>query len=313
MTAIENLFINQRIIEYVLRVLLSLAMLLFQQSPEPPKDPAAAQQDPDVEWLCPMDKDIRQKEPGKCPRCGMTLVPGIPEEREFPVRILTKPRVLKSNEDGILEFRIEDPTTKKTVRDFEIMHEKLYHLFLVSQDMQFFRHVHPEQQPDGAWDLPVKFPHAGLYRVLSDFYPKGATPQLIANTVMVPGEGFKLTTAQLQPDLSPKTTENMEIELVTDPPQPVAGFKTLMFFKLKPTEGIEPYLGAMGHMLAASSDLIDMMHTHPFLVSDPDPSYKQVQFNLIFPREGIYRVWTQFQRKGVVNTVVFNVPVSVLK
>ena len=84
-----------------------------------------------------------------------------------------------------------------------------------------------------------------------------------------------------------------------------------MFFKLKPNDGIEPYLGAMGHMLAASSDLIDLMHTHPLYVTDPDEgAYKQIQFNLIFPRAGVYRVWTQFQRKGVVNTVVFDVPVK---
>jgi hypothetical protein len=70
----------------------------------------------------------------------------------------------------------------------------------------------------------------------------------------------------------------------------------------------------MGHMLAASSDLIDLMHTHPFLVTDPEGgTVKQIQFNLIFPREGIYRVWVQFQRKGVVNTAVFNIPVTVLK
>ena len=30
-----------------------------------------------------------------------------------------------------------------------------------------------------------------------------------------------------------------------------------MFFRLTPNDGIEPYIGAMGHMLAASSDLID--------------------------------------------------------
>jgi hypothetical protein len=87
-----------------------------------------------------------------------------------------------------------------------------------------------------------------------------------------------------------------------------------MFFRLKPNDGIEPYLGAMGHMMAASSDLIDMIHTHPFLVYDPrEGDYKQIQFNVIFPRTGVYRVWVQFQRKGVVNTVAFNVPVSELK
>lgn len=94
-----------------------------------------------------------------------------------------------------------------------------------------------------------------------------------------------------------------------EPEKPLAGFKTLMFFRLDTAEGLESYLGAWGHMLAASSDLIDMIHNHPF-IADGGPN---VQFNIIFPRPGVYRVWVQFQRKGVVNTVGFNVPVDVLK
>jgi len=62
-------------------------------------------------------------------------------------------------------------------------------------------------------------------------------------------------------------------------------------------------------MLAASSDLVDMIHAHPFL-ADGGP---QIQFNMIFPRAGVYRLWVQFQRKGVVGTAVFTVPVSELK
>jgi hypothetical protein len=102
--------------------------------------------------------------------------------------------------------------------------------------------------------------------------------------------------------------------LQLDPPQPLAGFKTIMFFKLTPNEGIEQYIGAWAHMMAASNDLIDMIHTHPIYVTDPDEgAYKQIQINMIFPRPGIYRVWVQFQRKGVVNTVAFNIPVDELK
>ena len=244
----------------------------------------------------------------------MTLVAGIPDPHEFPVRITTSPKIMKPGEETLLTFHIEDPLTTKTVHDFEIMHEKLFHLFLISQDMQFFQHVHPIMQADGAFDLDVKFPHPGLYRVLSDFYPKGGTPQLVANTLFVTGAGMKMTPAKLTPDLAPNKTANLEVSLVTDPPQPIAGLKTLMFFRLTPNDGIEPYIGAMGHMLAASSDLIDLMHTHPFLVTDPEGgSVKQIQFNLIFPREGVYRVWVQFQRRGVVNTAVFNIPVTVLK
>jgi hypothetical protein len=36
-------------------------------------------------------------------------------------------------------------------------------------------------------------------------------------------------------------------------------------------------------------------------------------FNVIFPRARTYRVWIQFQRKGVVNTVAVNIPVTELK
>ncbi len=273
--------------------------------------PAAADE---VEWVCPMDKDVRLNHPGKCPRCGMTLVAGIPDEREYKVELTTQPRVLKPNEDIKLHFDVQDPDSSKTVQDFEIMHEKLYHLFLVSQDMQFFRHVHPVKQPDGTFILDAKFPHPGLYRVLSDFYPKGGTPQLISRTVMVPGEGFKLTPAKLTADVEPKQTDNLHVEMTMDPPQPLAGFKTIMFFKLTPNEGIEQYIGAWAHVMCASEDLIDMIHTHPIYVTDPDDgAYKQIQINMIFPRVGMYRLWIQFQRHGVVNTAAFNIPVDELK
>ena len=58
-------------------------------------------------------------------------------------------------------------------------------------------------------------------------------------------------------------------------------------------------------MLAASDDLIDMIHTHPF-IADGSP---EMQFSLVFPRPRTYRVWVQFQRHGVVNTAHFDIPV----
>ena len=309
-------------------ILLAPVLLLAQQSVKPQATPQttppaaypisanappSGSEDDGVEWVCPMDKDIRMKAPGKCPRCGMTLVAGIPEEREYPVLLTTTPRLLKPNADIQLKFNVEDPVTGKTVQDFEIMHERLYHLFLVSQDMRFFVHTHPVKQADGTFTLDAKFPHPGMYRVLSDFYPKGGTPQLIARTLMVPGQGFKLTPAKLTANVEPQSAENLKVELTLDPPQPLAGFKTMMFFKLTPNEGIEQYIGAWGHMMAASADLVDMIHTHPIYVNDRDEgAYKEIQFNLIFPRTGIYRVWVQFQRKGVINTAVFDIPVDEL-
>ena len=74
-------------------------------------------------------------------------------------------------------------------------------------------------------------------------------------------------------------------------------------------DDLQPYLGAWGHMLAASADLIDMIHGHPAFGEGGGT----IQFNVIFPRAGNYKLWVQFQRLGVVNTVEFNVPVSVLQ
>ena len=73
---------------------------------------------------------------------------------------------------------------------------------------------------------------------------------------------------------------NLGVSLVTEPARPLAGMKTMLFFRLEPADGLEPYLGAWGHMLAASEDLVDMIHDHPFL-AEGGP---QIQFNLIFPR-----------------------------
>jgi hypothetical protein len=239
----------------------------------------------------------------------MALVPGIPDPLEYELDLSLKPAAPKPGAPVVLAFRIIDPRDDKQVTDFQVVHEKLFHLFLVSQDLSWFAHEHPDFGKDGVFRYTATFPKAGIYRVLSDVYPKGGTPQLLPQTIIVPGADLRPIGVQLPPDLAPKKAENMTVDLVTDPPQPIAGLKTLMFFHVNPADGLEPYLGAWGHMLAASEDLIDMIHTHPFLASGGP----QLQFNMIFPRPGVYRVWVQLQRKGIVNTVKFDVPVTELK
>src|SRR5205085_12390515 len=105
-----------------------------------------------------------------------------------------------------------------------------------------------------------------------------------------------------------KDSENLNIALRLDPPEPVPGRKTMMFFTPRPG-GIEPYLGAWGHLLAVSNDLVDTIHEHPFIANGGP----EVQFNIFFAREAMYRVWVQFQRKGIVNTAVFTIPVKALR
>jgi hypothetical protein len=275
------------------------------------QQPAPDAKPPAPLFVCPMDPEVRAPTPGKCPRCGMTLVPGIPQPVEYPMEFKAEPRQIPAGRDLTLDFRVLDPKTSRPVMHFEIVHEKLFHLFLVSQDLEYFAHVHPEFQPDGWFRLKTRLPKAGTYRLLADFDPAGGTPQLAARTFSTAGYTVPLEKSIAHPaaDMTPKHGENLEVELTTEPAQPLAGKKTMLFFKVKPAEGLEPYIGAWAHLLAVSNDLVDTIHSHPF-IADGGPS---MQFNLFFPREATYRIWVQFQRKGVVNTVSFTLPVQELR
>lgn len=263
----------------------------------------------EISYYCPMDPDVRSVRPGNCTRCGMTLVEGAPDIIEYPLDLRIEPLPPRPNEVTRLTFGLTDPRTLQPARRFEVVHEKLYHLFVVSEDLSFFLHTHPERQGEEDFHLDVRLPKPGLYRILSDFYPSGGTPQLLTSTVIVPGANGAAPAA-LRPDLAPKQTENAHVALSMIPEQAVAGNRTSLLFKLTPADGLETYLGAWGHMLAASEDLIEMIHGHPSSTADLDGGgAKQLEFSMAFPRAGMYRVWVQFQRLGTVNTVAFDIPV----
>jgi len=260
---------------------------------------------PPADWVCPMDPDVRATKPGICPRCGMKLVLGVPDRVEYPLKISASPELLQPGVECTLTLRVLNPNSSRPVKHFHLIHERLLHLFIVSENLEFFAHVHPLPQADGSFRLPIRLPFGGMYRLLADYYPAGAVPQLANNTLYVSGSA---PSRRLAASLAPSKGENLTASLRLDPPQPLAGLESRLIYTLAPAEGLEPYLGAWAHMLAASADLIDLLHLHPFIAEGGS----RAQFNVLFPRPGLYRVWTQFQRQGVVNTVHFTVPVVVL-
>src|SRR5262245_12385261 len=243
---------------------LSIGVLaLTAQNPASNSAPTAPQSEiKDPVYICPMDPDVRSHNPGTCSRCGMKLVAGIPDPVEFHLDLTVTPKPPKPREKASLKFIVQDPWKNRPVTNFQTVHEKLFHAFVVSQDLQFFLHDHPTYR-DGAFYYDLSFPKPGMYRVLGDFYPDGATPQLIAKTVLVPGAAP--APIKLARDYSAKDAENLNVEFSTVPPAPVAGQKTQLHFRITPGDGLEKYLGAWGHMLLASEDLIDLMHQHPFI------------------------------------------------
>jgi len=279
-------------------------------SPSPEVTPAAAPTASAANpaatvYMCPMDKDIRKLEPGKCPRCGMALVTSVPDPVEYHVDVDTSAPPVPGRVTH-LTFHVADPWKGNPVTRFSLVHERLYHAFVVSSDLEFFTHGHP-QWSGNAFGYDLTFPKPGMYRILSDFYPEASAPQLSTSTIFV-GPEPAIRRVALGRDYSAKQDQNLGASLVTIPEEPIVGMPTRLRMTVEPTEGFEKYLGVWGHMLVASDDLIDMMHTHPTIADGG----AEIEFNVVFPRARGYRVWVQFQRKGVVNTMRFDVPVHPL-
>src|SRR5437016_12337969 len=87
--------------------------------------------------------------------------------------------------------------------------------------MEFFQHIHPEEQSDGTWTIDVTLPKPGYYKVLSDFLPGGGSSQFIARPLVTAGYTGDLEgdSASLVPDSNlTKTVDDITATLDMDPP-----------------------------------------------------------------------------------------------
>jgi hypothetical protein len=273
----------------------------------------AARAEPPEQYVCPMHPEVRKPAPGKCPLCGMPLISRILEPVEYPVEFTFTPPSIPAGEPLTIDIRAFDPVTGAQVQNYEVVHEKPIHLFILSSDLEYFAHEHPMMVPGGTFRHRTTLPKAGIYKVFADFYPLNGTPQLVPKIISTQGFRRPIDETFVHParDIAPKESTNLRVSLSLDPGScdgcgPIPAKKTLLFIDLDPDDGLEQYLGAWAHMLIESNDLIDTIHAHP---SVADGSGK-MQFDIFFPRESIYRIWIQFQRLGKVNTVAFTLPVK---
>jgi hypothetical protein len=210
-----------------------------------------------------------------------------------------------------VRFVVREPRGGTPVRSFTLLHERLLHLFIVSHDLSYFAHVHPEIREDGTFEETVSLPRAGAYRLIADFAPEGAAPQLLQKTIVTAGYRGSLRAGAPPPvDTSDKTADGLRVTLAAS--EPIAGREQLLTFEVKDAASgkdvtdLEPFLGAPGHLLIVGSDLLTAAHSHPVAeltgAAGPD-----VVFQVLFPRAGVYRMWVQFQRAGRIVTAPFTV------
>jgi heavy metal-binding protein len=285
--------------------------------------PALGQAPPPAAYICPMHPDVVSRAPGVCPRCRMTLAPSDRyDAREFVVDVSAQPAAPVPGRPVRIRLSVREPLTRTVVREFVEVHEKLLHLFVISQDLESYEHVHPVRQADGSFVVTLTLPSPGLYRLYADFLPVGGTPQVVARTLVTAGVDGDVAAAaaHLVPDLASRTAGDMRVALRLPPDGVAAGRDERLRYHVadartgEPVTDLEPYLAAFGHTLVLSEDSLHYVHAHPLeLLPDTGAAGRggpDLTFKALLPRPGRYRAWTQLKRHGVVSTVAFTFDVT---
>ena len=187
-----------------------------------------------------------------------------------------------------LTYRVVD-RRGRTIKDFEVEHEKRMHVIVARRDLATFQHLHPTQNADGSWSLDVRLDEAGSYRLFADF-KRGGRAMTLASDLRVDG------TADLRPLPAPataaKSDRGYDVEL--DRHGNEITFSISRDGKAVETE---PYLGAGGHLVALREGDLAFLHVHP--------ADDGVSFETEFPTAGRYRLFLQFKHEGRIHTVAF--------
>lgn len=233
-----------------------------------------------------------------------------PTVKPYYAELLENPNA-RAGEATTLRIAIRDTKTKAIVKDFDIAHEQVFHLILVSKDLGWFLHEHPEQQADGTFTYTQTFPAGGDYKLFADVAPKGAGSQVLATPLKVAGAKPTWNTA-LTPTPMTATVDGITANLDAKNKILPIGRTTPLGFRLtdvsnKPITDLEPYLGAFGHLMIIHQDGQTFVHSHPQEDAAGIALSKSgtVVFDARFPKAGRYKAWAQFQRAGKVITIPF--------
>lgn len=195
-----------------------------------------------------------------------------------------------------LSFAIRGPGGKPQTR-YVVRHEKLLHLIVVRRDLSGFQHVHPELAPDGTWSTTVAL-EPGSWRVFADFQPDGGAPMVLGGDLEVSG---RYRPAPDAPDSRTSEVDGYQVRLTGDLLDGATTLLTPVITKDgKPVTDLQPYLGALGHLVILRRGDLAYLHVHP----------DGLVFHASVPTPGSYALYLDFKHDGRVHTAKFTLTVE---
>ena len=219
---------------------------------------------------------------------------------------LTVPETVAINAPIPLVINVQD-ATGKPIDKFDVSHEELMHLIIVSDDLRFFDHLHPRYEGNGRFTVEAQLPKSGRYTLFSDYKPTGQPAQVSTLKTQVSGNSSSSSDVNFKRS---QTFTNIKVNLELPTETVKAGEEVAVTFNLRdannqPITNLQPYMGELGHLviLCQSASLTSANYIHAHAVKDTTPG--RVQFLTSFPQPGLYKLWGQFKRNGEIVTADF--------
>lgn len=219
-----------------------------------------------------------------------------------PYTLDARQREFEPGETVPFRFRVLG-SDGKTVTSYRMLHERELHLIVVRRDLATFSHVHPTRDEHGMWEVELPLPNPGPYRAFADLAPTDGPDVTVSVDLVVGGEWEE------EPLPAPSRTVETDGYLVEVAGTLAAGAHSELSFTVG-QEGrpvpLEPYLGALGHLVALRASDLAYLHVHPLEDSTPEA----VRFGIEVPSAGPYRLFLQFVHRGHVQTAAFTLEAS---
>lgn len=200
-------------------------------------------------------------------------------------------------------FKVLNPDGQ-ALTDYDVAHTRRMHLIVVRRDLTGYQHLHPTLDRSGHWRVRMRLPEAGAYRAYADFSTNGRAMTLAIDLV-VAGSLRPVTLPSPRPIDS---VAGYRAKLSASGTK--AGRTTEMEYALSrdrvPLDGVEPYLGADGHLVALREGDMAFLHVHPEESHTPGT----IRFGAALPSAGRYRLFLQFKHEGRVRTVAHTLEVT---
>lgn len=274
-------------------------------------------------YRCPMncEKGKTYDKEGNCPICGMKLehFDGVDNGLTYKMEFASVPAAVEAGKAAIFSFTPKVVGKENDAVPLDVQHEKKIHLIVVSNDLSYFEHIHPEYQSDGSYQIKVldnskaytegaghnetRFASGGDYILFADYLPSGGSHQvekIQLNVKGIPKPAVTYNDNKLI-GASDKFSVQLEVEggkLVTGKQMHIAG-KVMKDVKEVDVNSLENYLGAKAHMVVISLNDKEYLHVHP------DVDGGKFDLHTTFRKPGIHRGWIQFKSEGKVHTVDF--------